>query len=297
VSRVLIALAAIALVSCGGQKTSQDPKGSGIMGGTVVPDGAPIASSIVVIFDKELNAVCTGSIIAENFIVTAAHCVNDAKFLKVVFGNDMDLYLNAHEQDVLEMHVRQVTAVVAHPDYSDKANEMKNTDHNDIAVMRFSGPLPPGYKPAVILADSSYLKIGLMAKVAGFGVDDIELKPVNTKKIKDLREKIDSGEIYCEDEQEKHCFEVEATGEGILRQAEAPIALKGISEVLLNETKGQGTCMGDSGGPAYLQDGDNYYLFGVTSRGSQLCDGTGIYTNVVYFTNWINNTMAALRKK
>jgi secreted trypsin-like serine protease len=296
VSRLITALAAIALVSCVGQKPSSGPKGSGIMGGTVVPDGAPIASSIVAIFDKDLNAVCTGSIIAENFIVTAAHCANEARNLKVVFGNDMDLYLTAHEQDVLEMHVRQVTAVVVHPDYDDKQNEMKNTDHNDIAVMRFSGKLPEGYRPAVILADSSYLKIGLMAKVAGFGVDDIELKPVNVKKLKDAREKIDNGEIYCEDEQEKHCFEVEASGEGILRQAEAPIALKGISEVLLNETKGQGTCMGDSGGPAYIQDGANFFLFGVTSRGSQLCDGTGVYTNVVYFTNWINQTMAALRK-
>ncbi|MNK97712.1 Trypsin [compost metagenome] len=295
-SRLIIALAAIAIVSCVGQKPSSVPKGSGIIGGTDVPEGAPIASSIVAIFDKEFNSVCTGSIIAENFIVTAAHCANDPRHLKVVFGNDMDLYLTSHEQDVLEMHVRAVTAVVAHPDYNEKLNEMKNTDHNDIAVMRFSGKLPVGYKPAVILADSSYIKIGLMAKVAGFGVDDIELKPVNVKKIEDAREKIDSGEIYCEDEYEKHCFEVEATGEGILRQAEAPIALKGISEVLLNETKGQGTCMGDSGGPAYLQDGDDYYLFGVTSRGSSLCDGTGIYTNVVYFTNWINKTMAALKK-
>lgn len=295
-SRLIIALAAIAIVSCVGQKPSSVPKGSKIMGGTVVLESAPIASSIVAIMDKDLNSVCTGSIIAENFIVTAAHCANDPRHLKVVFGNDMDLYLTSHEQDILEMHVRQVTAVVAHPDYDDKQNEMKNTDHNDIAVMRFSGKLPEGYKPAVILADSAYLKIGLMAKVAGFGVDDINLKPINVKKLKDAREKIDSGEIYCEDEQEKHCFEVEATGEGILRQAEAPIALKGISEVLLNETKGQGTCMGDSGGPAYLQDGSNFYLFGVTSRGSQLCDGTGIYTNVVYFTDWINRTMASLKK-
>lgn len=295
-SRVLCTLAALVLVSCVGQKTSTIPKGSGIIGGTDVAEGAPVASSIVAIIDKEFNSVCTGSIIAENFIVTAAHCANDAKHLKVIFGNDMDLYLNAHEQDILEMHVRQVTAVVAHPDYDDELNEQKNTDHNDIAVMRFTGSLPPGYKPATILADDSYIKIGKIAKVAGFGVDFVELKPINQKKMKDLREKIDSGEVYCEDEQEKHCFEVEATGEGILRQAEAPISLKGISEVLLNETKGQGTCMGDSGGPAYLQDGENFYLFGVTSRGSPLCDGTGIYTNVVYFTNWINKTMASLRK-
>jgi secreted trypsin-like serine protease len=296
VSRIITALAAIALVSCVGQKPSSVPKGSGIMGGTEVPEGAPIASSIVAIFDKKENAVCTGSIIAENFIVTAAHCANEAQYLKVVFGNDIDLYMSAHEQDILEMHVRQVTAVVTHPDYDEEENSRKNTDHNDIAVMRFSGKLPEGYKPAVILADSSYLKIGSMAKLAGFGVDDIELKPVNMKNVKDAKKKLDEGEIYCEDEQEKHCFEVEATGEGILRQAEAPIALKGISEVLLNETKGQGTCMGDSGGPAYLQDGSNYFLFGVTSRGSQLCDGNGIYTNVVYFTNWIKQTIASLRK-
>jgi secreted trypsin-like serine protease len=296
VSRIITALAAIALVSCVGQKPSSVPKGSGIMGGTEVPEGAPIASSIVAIFDKKENAVCTGSIIAENFIVTAAHCANEAQYLKVVFGNDIDLYMSAHEQDILEMHVRQVTAVVTHPDYDEEENSRKNTDHNDIAVMRFSGKLPEGYKPAVILADSSYLKIGSMAKLAGFGVDDIELKPVNMKNVKDAKKKLDEGEIYCEDEQEKHCFEVEATGEGILRQAEAPIALKGISEDLLNETKGQGTCMGDSGGPAYLQDGSNYFLFGVTSRGSQLCDGNGIYTNVVYFTNWIKQTIASLRK-
>ena len=289
-------MGSIALVSCVAQKTGSVPKGTKIIGGNVVAEGAPIASSIVAIMDKDLNSVCTGSIIAENFIVTAAHCANDPRHLKVVFGNDMDLYLTAHEQDILEMHVRQVTAVVQHPNYNEKQNEMKNTDHNDIAVMRFSGKLPPGYKPAVLLADDNFLQRGVMAQLAGFGVDFVDLKAVDIKKVKNLREMIDTGAIYCEDDQEKKCFLVEASGEGILRQAQAPIALKGISEVVLNETAGQGTCLGDSGGPAYLQDGSNYFLFGVTSRGSQLCDGTGVYTNVVFFTSWINATMASLKK-
>ncbi|MFS4458049.1 S1 family peptidase [Bdellovibrio sp. HCB2-146] len=295
-SRFVIALAAIALVSCGAPKSSVSGKnGSQIMGGTEVKDGAQIAKSIVALWDREMKAVCTATIIAENFIVTAAHCANKPQHLKVVFGAEMDYYLNSHEDDILQMHVRQVTDVVVHEDYDEELNEKKNTDHNDIALMRFAGKLPEGYEPVTFLPDDSVLQKGVRTYLAGYGVDFVDSQEIDPRKVKNIKKAIESGEIECDDDL-RYCVKITTSGDGILRETSAIINLIGLTEVVVDESKGHGTCMGDSGGPAFVKWENVYYLYGVTSRGSPMCDGKGIYTNAVYFRPWLEQHMARLRR-
>lgn len=56
---------------------------------------------------------------------------------------------------------------------------------------------------------------------------------------------------------------------------------------------------GDSGGPAFIKDGDNYYLLGVSSRVDSWFKDVGeygvkeLYTRVSTHLNWIDKVMAA----
>jgi secreted trypsin-like serine protease len=53
------------------------------------------------------------------------------------------------------------------------------------------------------------------------------------------------------------------------------------------------SCNGDSGGPAYVRQGDSWYLVGATSRATasavRTCGDGGIYTRVPVFEDWIKS--------
>jgi secreted trypsin-like serine protease len=122
--------------------------------------------------------------------------------------------------------------------------------------------------------------------MAGYGVTKVTAVPVEARKVKDLKKKIDEGDVVCDDSRE-NCMEIEMTGDGELQQTAANIAYVIRSEIRVDESKGHGTCSGDSGGPIYLEQNGQYYLIGVTSRGSGMCDKVGIYTNALYYKDWI----------
>ena len=296
---LLVVLTLTALASCA-PKSSNDKAlviDSSIMNGSVVKEGEAVSSSIVAIFNSKWNAICTGSLIAPNIVLTAAHCAPDrASDIKIVFSNDIDYVLNAREPDVQAEFVKQATDFKVSKKWDPK-NETIEVDTGDIALIKFRGNIPRGFKPATILLDDSKLKRGDMITVAGFGVDTVTTSEVDPKKIKDIDEAIAYGEITCDethDGKKVNCLKIETSGDGILRVTEAPIASIQETEFRLDEKKA-GTCNGDSGGPAYLKKDGQLFLLGVTSRGSELCNETGVYTNAVYYKTWINDTIKTLK--
>ncbi len=296
--KLVIGLSALFLFSCTLKNDSlkANVKKASVINGVLVKENDPLLASIVAVYDIKNNAICTGSLIAPNVVLTAAHCAPDKiSNLKIIFATDVDSILNAREPDIKEEMMLSATDFKMHPSY-DPNDETTEVDIGDIALVKFKGALPHGYKPATFLQDQSLLKIGEMMTVAGFGVNYVDLsKEINPKRVKE--QDIEMGMVYCEDDAHgKHeaCYEVNMEGDGILRQGEAPISFVHETEVRLNEKKA-GTCSGDSGGPAYVKKDGEYFLFGVTSRGSILCNDVGVYTNAIFYMPWIQETMKTLR--
>jgi secreted trypsin-like serine protease len=286
------------LTSCD-PKSSLTPlilKDSSIINGTDVKTDNVIASSTVGVYNSKEKSLCTGSLIASNIVLTAAHCAPERTAdLKIIFTTDIDDILSSREQDILQELMLSATDFKVSPTWDPK-NESIEINTGDIALVKFKGKIPEGYKAATFLADESFLKIGNMVAVAGFGVNVVRSTKIDPKKYPNLDEAIEYGEVICDDDNGKKidCIEIEMDGDGILRATMAPISTIFKSEIQLDERK-SGTCSGDSGGPAYILQNGEFYLFGVTSRGSALCDEAGIYTNALYYHSWIIETAKSLR--
>jgi len=257
---------------------------TGIINGSDVKEGDPIEASIVAIYNVQEKYLCTGSLITPNVVMTAAHCIGQqATDLRILFTNDID--------HTTADHVLRATDARTNPRWKVHHQDQENT--GDIALIKFSGTLPAGYKPANFLSNNSILKAGTTVTMAGFGVSKVTVTPVDPKQTPDLDKQIQDGEVDC-DEAKNECIRIESSGDGILRQTTAPIEAVRETEVVLDETHA-GTCSGDSGGPAYIAQNGQYFLFGVTSRGGAACNDNGIYTNALTYARWIQDTIRTLR--
>lgn len=291
---ILVCLSFLTLASCHKNlnHTKVTSPGTSIVGGEAVKEKSLFQQSVVGIYDYQDNAVCTGTLIAENLVLTAGHCLlNSPNKMRVIFGLDLYDLATAREEDVIKATQRQVVGYKTHHKYSQDSEEEFN--RNDIALLKFSGGLPVGYKPAEILKDDTTLKRGTNIRLVGFGVTKVVTTPVKYKRSKKFQESLDMGEIVCDDDN-NNCVEIEMSGDGYLHQTTSPIFAFQETEFILDE-KNSGTCSGDSGGPAFLEVDGQLILAGVTSRGTIFCDDQGVYTSVPSFVPWIEQTAKQLK--
>ncbi|MCK6599015.1 MAG: trypsin-like serine protease [Bdellovibrionaceae bacterium] len=225
-----------------------------IVGGHQVSNTLSTGKYLVGLFAPRFGN-CTGVIIDQDLILTAAHCLpSNAKSLTVVFSANL---LEARPENM-----RSVLAAKVFPGWS--TNQNKKSNRGDLALIRIQGHLPTGFSPAFLLTSSMYLQNKSFTLLAGYGLN--------------------SGT-----DQNSYPGILREVFTTISYSNYSP------TEILLSQLDGKGTCTGDSGGPAFILLNGSYYLWGLTSSGDPQCRFYGIYTNIVPFLNWIKTSAGELK--
>lgn len=256
---------------------------SNIIGGDLADAAYQKAHGVVGIFDVNKGALCTGSLIARNLVLTAAHCVNtfSAKAMIVFFTPNMSQSIAMTKDGLMadKRNVRQVVQAIRNSKYNAKSSSMTEST-NDIALLRLASDAPAEIQLASLPPADLVLKADDVVSQAGYGVSQFKMDP-------------ETGETLLN------------KGSGVLRQVDG-IKVKSVlpsgEEVTFDQSQGRGACHGDSGGPAYLKVAatdsapEATYVVGVTSRGPGDCNEIAVYSSTIGQAKWIADTAAVLLK-
>lgn len=250
------------ILMCG---QAQDPTYSmRMVGGAEPPPSHPASTTAVALVNKMTKqAFCSGTIVHEELIVTAAHCIFRRR------PEDMQVMFGRSNQDP---NVRFVD-VVAKDTF--KKNQ-KYESNFDVGWLRLKEPIEQPYRPIEIWHDGGILRPGTPLTIAGFG------RTASNCSFSDPS--CQGGRLLAVDTQVDRYVD-----EGRLYSLIA-IASESLA----------GPCFGDSGGPAYINYNGKWYLAGdfmgwdkilVHEDLDTICDrGEGIYNFVGDFVEWIENS-------
>ncbi|XP_025829982.1 brachyurin-like isoform X2 [Agrilus planipennis] len=196
---------------------------------------------------------CGGSIIAEQFILTAAHCLQSDEASKyMVKAGVSNIDEDGQERKAVELFI--------HEDFSFDEPEF------DIAIVQVDEPFEFSNAVRIIKLpnDDQSAKAGDIVTVTGFGLTHSPEAPGN-----------ETGDLYFIDvpiASPKECSKHIKSDKMIC--------------IVSNTPPRKGTCYGDSGGPMMKDD----YLVGIVSLGFGCDTGEPEYfTSVTYFLQWIRD--------
>jgi len=261
-SKVLMVIFSLSLLACSKSHQSNsndewvhDSNTENIFGGEPVSSTDELGRSVVAIVSQGAG-LCSGALIHEKAVLTAAHCLpKKGSPIKVVFGTTVSKTSES----------RKVHHFAIHPKF--KTNRKK--DWNDIAIVFLEEAVPAGFLPVVLNKGELKLEAGAVTQSLGFGIDRI------SPGVKD---------------KDRGAGLLRQVGLQILDPTFSA------TEITLNQgpTKG-GICQGDSGGPVFLEMDGEIALIGVISRTNGAfgfsCIIDSIVTRVDRYVSWIQQTL------
>eukprot|EP00062_Callorhinchus_milii_P005437 gi/632944860/ref/XP_007887731.1/ PREDICTED: chymotrypsin A-like [Callorhinchus milii] len=202
---------------------------------------------------------CGGSLLNENWVVTAAHCgVGQSHYVVLGAHNKC----SSSEDNVVVGVARAFT----HPNW-DSYNI-----NNDVTVVKLKSSVTftPRISPVCLASNPDLFPGGKMCMTSGWG----------------LTNPFDSN---------TPCILQQAALPLLTYEQCNNIWTNMITDAMICAgAAGATSCMGDSGGPLVCQNGGAWNLVGIVSWGSGYCSTStpAVYTRVTMFRSWIEQTIA-----
>ncbi len=227
---------------------------------------AQFPSIVALAVNEGKSEFCTGSLIHEQVVLTAAHCVSSSLDVKVVYGSsDLNESCDGCLYGVLE--------TVQHPNYDYESYNGYNFD--DLALVLLDRPINDAIITPILPASLQEvaLEAGKEVTFAGYGRDSMDA----------------SGHLYA--------------GTGPIIKFYAPNGEETLAvyyntkEMVVGKDNpdAPNICYGDSGGPTYIQHLGQTYLTGVTSRipidKPAECGHGAVVSLPGPHENWINSSI------
>ncbi len=251
-----------------------------IVGGTTAPAGKfPFQTALIFAGtpngSEHFGQFCGGSLIAQDWVLTAAHCVPDTDPDEVnVYIGSIVLPSGGSSPAPVGAERIQVDGIIVHEDYDPATND------NDIALLHLVGPAP-GDLATTLTADADLDKKYVVplgdAVVIGWGAtaEGGRTTPQLNRVWVDLQDR-----ALCQANYQQVIPSIQITDNMICA---------GLPE------GGQDSCQGDSGGFLGAPVGDGQYVqLGIVSWGVGCARPKlfGIYTRVGNYADWMDEQMA-----
>jgi secreted trypsin-like serine protease len=219
-----------------------------VVGGTTVPPGA--WPDVVAVLARD--AMCSGTLIAPDVVLTAGHCI-DTDPVEVVVGS-----VDLAKPDGTAIRVKKA---IAYPDW-------EHTYDVGVLVLEDDAPAAPRAIARACTA-KEHLVSGAKVRVVGFGLTRKDGTGDNTRLHQALLPVDDAS-----------CTQDPACETAVAPDGEFTAGGGGVD-----------ACFGDSGGPIYVTTTHGPALIGVVSRGGtevgEPCGGGGVYVRADAVVPWI----------
>jgi secreted trypsin-like serine protease len=234
-----------------------------VLQGTPNRDPNGLRRSVVYIENSE-GELCSGAVIAQDLVLTAAHCMMDHAGYRVVGVNRS-----------FRPQAFNVVATAVHPAFV-QGTTPRTQPGVDLAILKLGRPLGPDYTPFDLRAPGR-IDTGAPVTIAGFGLLSERAK----RTARTLRQ-------------------TNLVSLGPVQVANRVVIVADRDR--LAETTGAGACRGDSGGPILSPTAGGYRLAGIVSwssgalrtRDPSACGGLTAVTPISEHIGWIAQGIQAL---